>query len=174
MKQFIKTYWKTLFFFAIVGLIGGFFTGIYVLDSYPADIKQQLLEELNDSGLGQASADMLMGVITAVQSVGYGIVLGAIGIWLGKKTGLWKDERAITKKASDRFTCRCRRRRSCNDFTRYAVLRTTFKGDHGFLCSKADRSISVGNRNVWCGHRRSDAETFLYVSDCSRSVEGVS
>ena len=98
MKKFIKSYWKTLLFFAVIGLLGGFFTGIYVLDSYPADIKQQLLEELNASGLGQFPADILMGVITAIQSAGYGIVLGAIGIWLGKKTGLWKDERTITKK----------------------------------------------------------------------------
>ena len=90
MKNFIKVYWKTLLFFAMIGLLGGFFTGIYVLDSYPADIKQQLLEELNGSGLGQISADILMGVITAIQSAGYGLVLGAIGILLGKKTGLWK------------------------------------------------------------------------------------
>ena len=98
MKKFITDYWKTLLFFAIIGLIGGFFTGIYILDSYPADIKQQLLEELNGSGLGQGFADILMGIITAIQSTGYGIVLGAIGIWLGKKIGTWKDERVITKK----------------------------------------------------------------------------
>ncbi len=98
MIGFIKAYWKTLLFFAVIGLLGGFFVGLYVLDSYPADIKQQLLEELNNSGLGQVPADILMGTITAIQSAGYGIVLGAIGIWLGKKTGLWKDERAITKK----------------------------------------------------------------------------
>ena len=98
MIRFLKTYWKTLLFFAAIGLLGGFFTGIYMLDSYPADIKQQLLDELNAAGLGQAPADILMGVITAIQSAGYGIVLGAIGIWLGKKTGLWKDERTISKK----------------------------------------------------------------------------
>ena len=98
MKKFITDYWKTLLFFAIIGLLGGFFTGIYVLDSYPADIKQQLLEELNNSGLGQVSADILMGIVTAIQSAGYGIVLGAIGIWLGKKIGTWKDERVLTKK----------------------------------------------------------------------------
>ena len=98
MKQFIKTYWKTLLFFAAVGLFGGFFTGIYLLGSYPADIKQQLIDELNAGGLGQISADILMGIVTAVQSVGYGVVLGAAGIWFGKKTGLWKDEKAIAKK----------------------------------------------------------------------------
>ena len=98
MIRFIKAYWKTLLFFAVIGLLGGFFTGIYMLDSYPADIKQQLLDELNAVGLGQVPADILMGIITAIQSVGYGVGLGAIGIWLGKKTGLWKDEKSITKK----------------------------------------------------------------------------
>ena len=98
MKRFIKAYWKTLLFFAIIGLFGGFFTGIYMLDSYPADIKQQLLEELNANGLGQIPADILLGVVTAMQAAAYGIVLGAAGIWLGRKTGLWRDERGITKK----------------------------------------------------------------------------
>ena len=97
MKQFIKTYWKTLLFFAIAGLIGGFFTGIYVLDSYPPEMRQQLLDGLAASGLDQFSPDIILGVITAVQALGYGILLGAVGIWLGKKTGLWKDEKTITK-----------------------------------------------------------------------------
>ena len=92
MQQFLKSYWKTLFFFAIVGLIGGFFVGIYVLDSYPADLKQQLLEEMNAITNGQISVEMLLGVIMAVQSAGYGVVLGGIGIWL------WKDEQNMTNK----------------------------------------------------------------------------
>lgn len=98
MINFIKTYWKTLLFFTIAGLVGGFFTGIYVLDSYPADMKQQLLEEIRSAGLGQIPVNILLGVITAVQSAGYGLILGAVGIVLAKKTGLWKDERSITKK----------------------------------------------------------------------------
>ncbi len=98
MKNFIKTYWKTLLFFAAVGLVGGFFTGIYLLDSYPAEIRQQLLDEVSALGLGPIPVDILLGVITAVQSAGYGLVLGALGILLGKNIGLWKDERALTKK----------------------------------------------------------------------------
>lgn len=96
--SFLKKYWKTLVFFAIVGLVGGFATGLYLLDSYPADIRQQLVDELQGSGLGQIPADLLIAVITAVQSAGYGLVLGAIGIFLAKKIGLWKDERSITKR----------------------------------------------------------------------------
>lgn len=90
MKNFIKRYWKTLLFFAVIGLVGGFFTGLYVMDSYPADIRQELLD--------QGVTETVLGFVTAVQSAGYGIVLGAFGIFLGKKVGLWKDETVITKK----------------------------------------------------------------------------
>lgn len=89
MKTFINKYWKTLLFFTLVGLMGGFFTGIYLLDSYPEEIRQQVLSQ----GISQ----MVLGIITALQSAGYGLVLGAVGIFLGKKTGLWKDEQRLTK-----------------------------------------------------------------------------
>ena len=98
MDKFVRTYWKTLIFFAVIGLLGGFFMGLYVLDSYPEEIRQQLLAELEADGLGFLPADLLMGAVTALQSAGYGIVLGTVGIWLGKKVGTWKDERSITKK----------------------------------------------------------------------------
>ena len=90
MKAFIKQYWKTLLFFAVVGVMGGFFMGLYLLDSYPAEIQQQILD--------QGFTPTTLGLLTAVQSAGYGLVLGAAGIFLGKKTGLWKDERTITPK----------------------------------------------------------------------------
>ena len=89
MKDFLNKYWKTLLFFGIVGLVGGFFTGIYVLDGYPAQMQQEVLN--------QGITKTILGLITAVQSAGYGIVLGAVGIFLGKKTGLWKDERTLEK-----------------------------------------------------------------------------
>ena len=90
MKDFIDKYWKTLLFFGLVGLVGGFFTGLYMLDSYPAQMQQELLN--------QGITKPILGLITAVQSAGYGIVLGALGIFFGKKTGLWKDERTIERK----------------------------------------------------------------------------
>ena len=90
MKAFIKNYWKTLLFFAVVGLIGGFFTGLYAVESYPPE----MLQEMQAQGID----DTMMGLVTAMQSAGYGLILGAAGIWLGKKVGLWKDERYITKK----------------------------------------------------------------------------
>lgn len=90
MNDFLKKYWKTILFFALAGLVGGFFTGLYLLDSYSEEIRQQVAEQ----GINR----FLLGVITAVQSAGYGLVLGTVGILLGKKTGLWKDERKLEKK----------------------------------------------------------------------------
>ena len=90
MKAFIKSYWKTLLFFAAIGFVGGFGVGFYLLDSYPEDMVQELL--------AQGMTPVLLALVTAVQSAGYGIVLGGIGIWLAKKVGLWRDERSIESK----------------------------------------------------------------------------
>ena len=90
MKYFIKTYWKTLLFFTAIGLVGGFFTGVYLMDSYPAEIQQQILAQ----GLDEIS----LGLVSAVQAAAYGLVLGALGILLGSKTGLFRNERTIEKK----------------------------------------------------------------------------
>lgn len=90
MKRFIKEYWKTLLFFTAIGIVGGFFTGLYLLDSYPDEIRNQLL--------AQGLTSTVLGVVTALQSAGYGLILGAAGIVLGKRIGLWKGETVITGK----------------------------------------------------------------------------
>ena len=90
MKAFIKSYWKTLLFFAAIGFVGGFGVGFYLLDSYPEDMVQELL--------AQGMTPVLLALVTAAQSAGYGIVLGAIGIRLAKEVGLWRDERSIESK----------------------------------------------------------------------------
>lgn len=90
MVDFVKKYRKTILFFAVCGLVGGFFVGLYQLDSYPEEIRQEILS--------QGINNVLLGAISAVQAAGYGLVLGAAGIFLGKKTGLWKEERKLEKK----------------------------------------------------------------------------
>jgi hypothetical protein len=90
MKNFIRTYWKTLLFFTLAGLVGGFFTGLYLLDSYPADLRQQMLE--------QGITAPILGLVSAVQAAGYGLVLGALGIVLGKKTALFGNEKTMERK----------------------------------------------------------------------------
>ena len=83
MVKFIRSYWKTLLFFTTIGLVGGFFVGIYQLENYPAEIQQQLIDEMNNSGLGNFPVDIVLGIVSAYQSALYGFVLGAIGILLG-------------------------------------------------------------------------------------------
>ena len=90
MADFLKKYWKTLLFFALAGLVGGFCVGLYQLDSYPEEIRQEIA--------AQGIDPVLLGIITAVQAAGYGLILGAAGILLAKKIGLWKDERKLEKK----------------------------------------------------------------------------
>jgi len=87
MGDFIKSYWKTILFFTAVGAVGGFGMGLYLMDTYPPEITQELL--------AQGMTPVLLALVTAVQSALYGLVLGAVGIWLAKKTGLWRDERSI-------------------------------------------------------------------------------
>ena len=90
MADFLKKYWKTLLFFVLAGLVGGFFVGLYQLDSYPEEIRQEIA--------AQGIDPVLLGIITAVQAAGYGLVLGMVGILIAKKIGLWKDERKLAKK----------------------------------------------------------------------------
>ena len=90
MKRFIYKYWKTLLFFTLSGLVGGFFVGIFMMDSSPVEIQQQIYE--------QGITDTILCLVSALQYAGYGLVLGFFGILLGKKIGLWKDETSIMKK----------------------------------------------------------------------------
>ena len=87
MRDIIKSYWKTILFFTVVGAVGGFGVGLYLMDTYPEDMVQELL--------AQGMTPVLLALVTAVQSALYGLVLGTVGIWLAKKTGLWRDERSI-------------------------------------------------------------------------------
>ena len=98
MAEIVKKHWQTLLFFTIVGLAGGFFVGIYLLDTYPPEIQAELISELDKAGLNFIPHRTLLGLITAIQSAGYGAVLGAVGIYFAKRTGLFNDEISITKR----------------------------------------------------------------------------
>lgn len=88
--SFLKKHFKTLVFFGLAGLIGGFFVGVYQLDSYPEEIRQQILSQ----GLNEVT----LGVVSALQAAGYGVFLGAIGIFLGERLSLYKGERRLELK----------------------------------------------------------------------------
>jgi hypothetical protein len=78
----IKQHWKFLLFVCLIGLVGGIFTSIY------------LLEMLNEAQL--ASAVEQVGSITALQCITvlqttlYAVIFGVFGLILSHKAGLWK------------------------------------------------------------------------------------
>lgn len=90
MKAFIKSYWKILLFFTVVGLVGGYFVSLYSFETLP----EEMLQEVISQGL----TETLLAIIGAVQSASYGLVLGAVGIILAKKVGLWRDKLEFTGK----------------------------------------------------------------------------
>lgn len=84
MKNTIKENRSFLLFILIVGLIGGYFVGLYQYDSYTlsSDIINQLI--------GQGITREKLAIISTVQSGLYALLFGVFGIMLSQKTGLWK------------------------------------------------------------------------------------
>lgn len=82
MKTIIKNNLKYIIFLAICGLIGGYFTGVYTL--------QSLSPELLNETLGAIESVEIIYVVTAIQGLSYAVVLGLTGKFLAKKIGLWK------------------------------------------------------------------------------------
>ena len=82
MKETIKNNIKYVIFLAFCGLVGGYFTGIYTV--------QTLSPELLNETLTQVGNIEIIYLITALQSLGYAVVLGLLGKILAKKIGLWK------------------------------------------------------------------------------------
>ncbi len=89
-KKFIKQHWKILLLFTVVGLFGGYFVNLYSFESIP----EEMLQEMLDQGITKT----LLALIGAIQSAGYGLILGALGIVLAKKVGLWQDTLSFEKK----------------------------------------------------------------------------
>ena len=82
MKQIIKNNLKYFIFLAIFGLVGGYFTALYSIQS----ISQELLEE----AILQVGSIEVVIIITTLQSFGYALILGIIGKMIAKKIGLWR------------------------------------------------------------------------------------
>lgn len=89
MKELIKSNLKYLIFLAIFGLIGGYFTAIYSIQSLGQEMIDEALAELG-------SIEMLI-IITTLQSLGYALILGIIGKIIAKKIGLWRKVSFETK-----------------------------------------------------------------------------
>lgn len=89
MKELIKNNLKYLIFLAIFGLIGGYFTAIYSIQSLGQEMIDEALAELG-------SIEMLI-IIATLQSLGYALILGIIGKIIAKKIGLWRKVSFETK-----------------------------------------------------------------------------
>ena len=87
MKQTIKNNLKYLIFLAIFGVIGGYFTALYSIQSLNQDMLDEILSQIGNM-------DLLI-IITTIQSLGYAIILGIIGIILAQKIVLWRKVKFI-------------------------------------------------------------------------------
>ncbi|MBR1416478.1 MAG: CPBP family intramembrane metalloprotease [Bacilli bacterium] len=84
MKKVIKDNWKFLLFVLIGGLIGGYFTGLYLYDSLSGEILKQIQEQ-------NVTKEMLAIASMIQYGILYGLILTFIGILLSKKVKLWKE-----------------------------------------------------------------------------------
>ena len=82
MKAFLKEHGFHLLFATAAGLVGGWFTGIYAAETLAPALQEEVLSTLG-------SLELLYAV-SALQAAGYALVLGAVGILLAKKLGLWR------------------------------------------------------------------------------------
>ena len=89
-QKFIKQHLKILLLFTVVGLFSGYFVSLYSFEGIPEEMLQEML--------GKGFTETSLAVIGAIQSAGYGLILGALGIVLAKKVGLWRDRLSFEKK----------------------------------------------------------------------------
>lgn len=77
----IKNNLKLIVFLTVFGLVGGFFTALYTIES--------LDQALIDEALAQIGSIEMLIVITTIQSLIYAVLLGLIGKIIAEKIGLW-------------------------------------------------------------------------------------
>lgn len=89
MKKILKNNYKFLIFLAFFGIVGGYFTALYSIQTIDPVILEQTIAQLG-------SIDVVI-VITTIQSLGYALVLGILGKILANKIGLWRPLTFIKK-----------------------------------------------------------------------------
>lgn len=82
MKKLLRDNYKFIIFISVFGLIGGYFSGKYLLESYTPEILKEVIKQLG-------SKKMIV-IVAMIQSMFYSLVLGILGIHLSKKVNLWK------------------------------------------------------------------------------------
>ena len=82
MKTYIKENWKFFIFMILMCIIGGYFTTIYSINS--------LDQKIIDDAIKQAGSKEVVIIVSILQIALYAVILGAIGLVLSNKMGLWK------------------------------------------------------------------------------------
>ena len=82
IKQIIRNNIKYLIFLALFGIVGGYFTTVYTLQS----IDQEIIGE----AVAQAGSIDVLVIVSTLQSLGYALFMGMAGKALAIKLGLWK------------------------------------------------------------------------------------
>ena len=83
MREIIKNNLKFLVFLTIFGLVGGYFTALYSIETLSNEMIEEAISQVG-------SVDTLI-IVTTLQSLGYALILGIIGKVLAKKIGLWRN-----------------------------------------------------------------------------------
>ena len=89
IKEFISKNIKYAIFLALVGIIGGFFAGIYTLEITDPTLLAEALAEI-----GGKEAFIAVYVI---QIIGYALFCGIVGKILANKIGLWREVKLESK-----------------------------------------------------------------------------
>ena len=80
--KYVKENYKFLIFIIIVGIIGGFFTVLYAIES--------ISEEMMQLAINQVGSRNMVIAVSMIQPILYVVVCGIFGIILSNKVGLWK------------------------------------------------------------------------------------
>ena len=89
IMKILKNDYKFLIFLAFFGIVGGYFTALYSIQTIDPVILEQTLAQVG-------SIDVVI-FITTIQSLGYALVLGILGKILANKIGLWRPLTFIKK-----------------------------------------------------------------------------
>ena len=85
MKEYLKKNLCFIILLAVFGLVGGYFTSLYSLESLAPEMIEEAVAQLG-------STDMLI-LVSTLQSLSYALVLGLVGKALAEKIGLWRSPR---------------------------------------------------------------------------------
>ena len=90
MKEKLKETYKFILALLVFGLVGGYFTSLYYLETLSADMLEQEVQQVG-------SVNMVI-LITTMQSLLYAVVCGLLGKFLAKKVGLWREGWTLARK----------------------------------------------------------------------------